>query len=193
MCAGYRYELSLVLNGTSPIPDFSSLEHEIFHRFRSSRLPASPLRSLSPISSFPLPLSLALSPQPSSPRSKRDWSTKTHFNYLLLDVTRLKQHRGERRESLESFREFVEAVFYVGKGKNARSLQHLKEAREKIGLPLAKVRPTVVCVCVCVFVCVCVCVCVCMCARYYFCGVLQCHSRHSDFNSCAYTIIIIII
>ena len=34
---------------------------------------------------------------------------------------------------------FVEAVFYVGKGKNARSLQHLKEARDKMQLHNSKV------------------------------------------------------
>lgn len=31
---------------------------------------------------------------------------------------------------LEHFRTFVEAVFYVGKGKNSRSMQHLKDARD---------------------------------------------------------------
>ena len=30
----------------------------------------------------------------------------------------------------------MEGVFYVGKGKNARSLQHLKDARDQMG-PLA--------------------------------------------------------
>ena len=34
---------------------------------------------------------------------------------------------------------FVEAVFYVGKGKNARSLQHLKDARDKKNLPQNRV------------------------------------------------------
>ncbi|CAI7992108.1 Ankyrin repeat and LEM domain-containing protein 1 [Geodia barretti] len=132
---GYKYELALVLNGTAPIPDFSSLEHQVFHRFRASRLPSSPLRTLPSITSpaFPLPLSLSRTP-PTSPRSKRDWSTKTHFNYLLVDPTKLGTLcRGEK--SLQGFRKFVEAVFYVGKGKNARSLQHLKDARDKLNLP----------------------------------------------------------
>ena len=135
-----------MLNGTSPIPDFTVLEHEIFRQYRTSRLPNSPLRTLPSItaSAFPLPRSLltARSPKTPSPRSKRDWSTKTHFNYLLLDPSGLGclggGHRG-RRESLEEFRIFVEAVFYVGKGKNARSLQHLKDARETIISPRAKV------------------------------------------------------
>ena len=33
----------------------------------------------------------------------------------------------------------MEAVFYVGKGKNARSLQHLKDARDRMHLPPSKV------------------------------------------------------
>ena len=139
LCAGYKYELALVLNGTSPIPDFASLEHEVFRRFRASRLPVSPLRSLTSPLSFPLPHTLTPSPRHTSPRSKRDWSTKTHFNYLLLDPTHLWPAGDEGRESLRNFRVFVEAVFYVGKGKNARSLQHLKDTRERMGLPLAKV------------------------------------------------------
>ena len=40
---------------------------------------------------------------------------------------------------MQQFRVFVEAVFYVGKGKNARSLQHLKDAKEKMNTPRAKV------------------------------------------------------
>ena len=139
LITGYKYELALVLNGTAPIPDFSSLEHQVFHRFRASRLPSSPLRTLPSITSpaFPLPLSLSRTP-PTSPRSKRDWSTKTHFNYLLVDPTKLGTLcRGEK--SLQGFRKFVEAVFYVGKGKNARSLQHLKDARDKMNLPQNRV------------------------------------------------------
>ena len=43
----------------------------------------------------------------------------------------------------------MEAVFYVGKGKNARSLQHLKDARDRMHLPPTKVSQlakTVLCV-----------------------------------------------
>ena len=122
------------------MPDFSALEYEVFRQYRMSRLPNSPLRTLPSITApaFPLPRTL-VSSLPTSPRSKRDWSTKTHFNYLLLDPSQLGQlNRGER-DSIEHFRVFVEAVFYVGKGKNARSLQHLKDAREKMHLPKTKV------------------------------------------------------
>ena len=39
---------------------------------------------------------------------------------------------------------FTESVFYVGKGKNSRSLQHLKDARSCDKLPPAKVsKPSV--------------------------------------------------
>ena len=138
--SGYKYELALVLNGTSPIPDFSSLEYQVFRQYRVSSLPGSPLRTLPSITapSFPLPRSLVTSLQ-TSPRSKRDWSTKTHFNYLLLDPSQLHQLDPGGRDSVEQFRVFVEGVFYVGKGKNARSLQHLKEARDKMHGPKSKV------------------------------------------------------
>ena len=139
---GYKYELALVLNGTSPIPDFTSLEYEIFRQYRTSRLPNSPLRTLPSITApaFPLPRSLVRSPK-TSPRSKRDWSTKTHFNYLLLDPTHLNtlDHSSQKKSDVEQFRVFIEAVFYVGKGKNARSLQHLKDARDKMNSSKAKV------------------------------------------------------
>ena len=48
---------------------------------------------------------------------------KTFFNYLLLSPCK----------PVQDFRGFVEAVFYIGKGKNSRSLQHLREARGKSG------------------------------------------------------------
>lgn len=146
----YRYELALVLNGTAPVPDFSALEYEVFRQYRVSRLPNSPLRTLPSITApaFPLPRSLVAS-LPTSPRSKRDWFTKTHFNYLLLDPAHLDKMDACQRDSVQQFRTFVEAVFYVGKGKNARSLQHLKDARDKMHLPQPKVAmldPSAMCV-----------------------------------------------
>ena len=142
---GYKYELALVLNGTVPVPDFSALEYQVFRQYRSSRLPTSPLRTLPSITApaFPLPRTLANSLQ-MSPRSKRDWSTKTHFNYLLLDPSQLGQLGPGEKDSTEQFRTFVEAVFYVGKGKNARSLQHLKDAKEKTHLHKSKVQYCIV-------------------------------------------------
>lgn len=138
--AGYKYELALVLNGTAQIPDFSAVEYEVFRQYRVSRLPNSPLRTLPSVTApaFPLPRSLVTS-LPTSPRSNRDWSTKTHFNYLLLDPTHLDKIHSDQRDNVKQFRIFVEAVFYIGKGKNARSLQHLKDAREKMYLPKPKV------------------------------------------------------
>ncbi len=55
--------------------------------------------------------------------------TKSHFNYLLLDPRHLQPPHSMGGE-LVKFRNFVEAIFYVGKGKNSRSLQHLKDAKE---------------------------------------------------------------
>lgn len=46
---------------------------------------------------------------------------KSFFNYLLLSPC----------EPVCDFRGFVEAAFYIGKGKNSRSLQHLREAGGK--------------------------------------------------------------
>ena len=40
---------------------------------------------------------------------------------------------------LEKFRVFVESVFYVGKGKNSRSMQHLKDAKDCLTLKKTKV------------------------------------------------------
>ena len=108
--AGYKYELALVLNGTTPVPDFSSLEHKIFQPFRHP----------------PPPLPSSTSP-PSSPLPKR---AKCHFNYLLLDPRKAQGVKAGGCSDLDVFRRFVESVFYIGKGKNARSLQHLKDAKE---------------------------------------------------------------
>ena len=34
---------------------------------------------------------------------------------------------------------FVESIFYVGKGKNSRSMQHLKDAKDSLKLKKSKV------------------------------------------------------
>ena len=54
---------------------------------------------------------------------RTDSMPKTHFVYLLIDPS------GRAIEPEEQFREFVGSIFYVGKGKNSRSTQHLKEAK----------------------------------------------------------------
>ena len=59
--------------------------------------------------------------------------SKLFFNYLLIDPRMLKQSPSSHvvmETDIAEFRNFVEAIFYVGKGKNARSLQHLKDAKD---------------------------------------------------------------
>lgn len=43
------------------------------------------------------------------------------------------------KSELDEFRVFVESVFYVGKGKNSRSMQHLKDAKDTLTLKKTKV------------------------------------------------------
>ena len=70
-------------------------------------------------------------PHPPTPRAK-DGTAKAHFNYLLLDPRVAEGVLGEEGggQALGAFQAFVESVFYVGKGKNARSLQHLRDAKD---------------------------------------------------------------
>lgn len=107
LSSGYKYELALVLSGAVPIPDFSLMEYQLFHSLRN------PANHLS---------------VPPSPRA-RDEMTKSHFNYLLLDPRQLHPPLTIHSD-LERFSNFVGAIFYVGKGKNSRSLQHLREAKD---------------------------------------------------------------
>ena len=111
-----------------------------------------------PISRQATPLSPFKTPPPfGSPRAAKDRGTKDHFNYLLLDPRVLERlfpandmstliisddviicGDGALNE-LEKFRVFVESVFYVGKGKNSRSMQHLKDAKDCLTLKKTKV------------------------------------------------------
>ena len=74
-------------------------------------------------------LELHLTPSSSATKKSHRKLTKDCFNYLLLDPRVFKVSPDESVE-LDHFKEFVESIFYVGKGKNARSMQHLKEAKE---------------------------------------------------------------
>lgn len=59
--------------------------------------------------------------------------SKSFFNYLLLDPLVLDKANSvgssASRDDVIMFKDFVESVFYVGKGKNARSHQHLKDSK----------------------------------------------------------------
>ena len=163
---GYKYELALVLNGTVPLPDLSHLEQQVFRTFRTPTLSThshtctpSPLSSHksrnSPVSIIKqaTPLSPFTPPNPhGSPRAAKDRGTKDHFNYLLLDPRVLDRlfvdgdceatddtRDEDVKSELDEFRVFVESVFYVGKGKNSRSMQHLKDAKDTLTLKKTKV------------------------------------------------------
>ena len=111
---GFKYELALVLSGNAPLPSLAALEQEAMKSFQ-----------------YPLPINSFGIPQSSSAREKV--VSRTCFNYLLLDprnTRAVKEGPDGEGDSVNKFRTFVESVFYIGKGKNARSLQHLKDARD---------------------------------------------------------------
>ena len=156
LTSGYKYELSLILNGTVPLPDLTQLEQQVFKMFRTPTLPSrvctftpSPVsthRSQSSSYNPATPLSPFKTPLPShSPRSAKDRGTKDHFNYLLLDPRVLDRlHSGDDGDvkvasELDTFRVFVESIFYVGKGKNSRSMQHLRDAKDTFSSGKTKV------------------------------------------------------
>ncbi|XP_033751024.1 LOW QUALITY PROTEIN: protein phosphatase 1 regulatory subunit 12A-like [Pecten maximus] len=70
----------------------------------------------------------------------REGTMKSSFNYLLLDprVTRNLPNRSSSLSELDTFRTFVSAIFYVGKGKRARPYCHLYEAINQLKSPKAK-------------------------------------------------------
>ena len=120
----------------------------------SSSIMSSTKKRATPITKQATPLSpFKTPPNYGSPRAAKDRGTKDHFNYLLLDPRVLERlHVSSTSDSnlasdcsgdgkdLEKFRVFVESVFYVGKGKNSRSMQHLKDAKDSINLQKSKVR-----------------------------------------------------
>ncbi|CAN9500963.1 unnamed protein product [Ophioblennius macclurei] len=70
--------------------------------------------------------------QPDQNRKWREGIIKSSFNYLLLDprVTKNLPFRSHTMTPQECFQTFVNAVFYVGKGKRSRPYSHLYEALE---------------------------------------------------------------
>ncbi|XP_072295159.1 uncharacterized protein [Eucyclogobius newberryi] len=70
--------------------------------------------------------------QPDQNRKWREGIIKSCFNYLLLDprVTNNLPFRSHTMTPHECFKTFVNAVFYVGKGKRSRPYNHLYEALE---------------------------------------------------------------
>lgn len=70
--------------------------------------------------------------QPDQNRKWREGIIKSSFNYLLLDprVTSNLPFRSHTMTSQECFKTFVNAIFYVGKGKRSRPYSHLYEALE---------------------------------------------------------------
>lgn len=70
--------------------------------------------------------------QPDPNRKWREGVIKSSFNYLLLDprVTNNLPFRSHTMSPRERFQTFVNAIFYVGKGKRSRPYSHLYEALE---------------------------------------------------------------
>ncbi|XP_056597323.1 ankyrin repeat and LEM domain-containing protein 1 isoform X1 [Triplophysa dalaica] len=62
----------------------------------------------------------------------REGFIKSSFNYLLLDprVTMNLPYRSQSMSPKECFQTFINAVFYIGKGKRSRPYSHLYEALE---------------------------------------------------------------
>ncbi|KAL5004171.1 hypothetical protein ScPMuIL_017627 [Solemya velum] len=60
----------------------------------------------------------------------REGTVKSSFTYLLLDprITKNLPNRAHNLDNLAVFSTFIEAIFYVGKGKRARPYAHLYEA-----------------------------------------------------------------
>ena len=102
--AGFKYELALVLSGIAPIPNLASLERQVMQSLQQ-----------------PPPLSF---PCPHWTPKRSGTSSKSHYIYFLLDPRKADrvQIAVQQANQLESFRAFVDSVFYVGKGKNSRAM-----------------------------------------------------------------------
>ncbi|XP_062569832.1 uncharacterized protein LOC134231892, partial [Saccostrea cucullata] len=70
----------------------------------------------------------------------REGALKSSFNYLLLDprITQDLPNRADNLGELETFKIFVGAIFYIGKGKRSRPYCHLFEAQSHMNNNLGK-------------------------------------------------------
>ena len=117
-CIGFRYELSLVLNGVSPIPNVTHLEEKIVQEFSNT---PTVTRATNPHTSTTVTCSGLTSSR---------YHIRDNFNYLLLDPPELASC--PPANDLIGFKTFVESIFYIGKGKNSRPIQHLKDAKSAL-------------------------------------------------------------
>lgn len=62
-------------------------------------------------------------------RTWREGNLKASFCYLLLDSRKIPENF-DSLDGLDRFRAFIDAIFYIGKGKNSRPHQHLYDALE---------------------------------------------------------------
>ncbi|XP_064392355.1 ankyrin repeat and LEM domain-containing protein 1-like isoform X2 [Halichondria panicea] len=115
---GFRYELSLVLNGVSPIPNVTHLEEKIVQEFSNT---PTVTRATNPHTSTTVTCSGLTSSR---------YHIRDNFNYLLLDPPELASC--PPANDLIGFKTFVESIFYIGKGKNSRPIQHLKDAKSAL-------------------------------------------------------------
>ncbi|KAM7409574.1 hypothetical protein PAMA_001183 [Pampus argenteus] len=100
---GYSAELNLALQ-TFKLPDCRADEQALWQQFD----------------------------QPDPNRKWREGIIKSSFNYLLLDprVTNNLPFRSQTMTPHECFQTFINAIFYVGKGKRSRPYSHMYEALE---------------------------------------------------------------
>ncbi|XP_054756635.2 uncharacterized protein LOC129262534 [Lytechinus pictus] len=108
----FQYELAEVLSETKPLPESNDLEKQMVEQFQ----------------------------EPDPKRKWREGKLKSSFNYLLLDprVTRDLPSRYPKLTQLETFRTFVSAIFYVGKGKRSRPYAHFEEALDHLKKKMTK-------------------------------------------------------
>lgn len=68
--------------------------------------------------------------KPDPSRRWREGTTKSSFNYILMDarITDNLPRRADALSSTERWRTFLSSIFYVGKGKRSRPYSHLYEA-----------------------------------------------------------------